>query len=668
MGLFGGGFDPLKELQKAADTAGKAAGDVANAIGDAAAEAARNVGEAAGSAAGAVAEGVSVAGEQFASSDIGKAAAGAAGAIGQTATGAVDAISHAAEEVAQSDAGKAVAAVGGAVCTVASGAAVGIGDKAVEVVSGAAAALGAGASAIKENSFSAWLRRQRLASFRNGLKQGMYLSAEKRYNYYCAYVATLCYFMRCDGDFSADERQWLNDGLEFLKLDGGLPDEVKDKLQAIGENDALTFDEVKERLDKVSLGSLDSITEFIQPAIDVDCRVSEEEEHARRLYLDYVADRAASLAVKRDWANEAIEASVREYGENVDRVNRDFKENVKMQDADVAFLMVATMLQVVRVLVVNSLTEIDKAGQNNVKEAALHDFQDKVFGSASLDGAQSSRLYASCDHILTARGVPYDATRYEETQYGLFKGGNHRFSTLGHDPVLGLVFGTSNIMTNTISCVKDEVAFGLNLRIPVTHQVVYDALGKNPSIGDPVGNIEMLAAAGRRVVDEPDAAAAALLKQLIHIGTDLYTPCGIQIPFANLALDNAHTELLTKYVSAGDLLKVGAQADLSALINWLIAMLHGCSLVFRDDDTDYCTDLYRARTRQILLASNAMATSSSVLQAAIFDNPKCLDLGGASVLVYNLFKDVRFIARLKEEYLNSELDKIYDERAAYGGF
>ena len=114
MGLFGGGFDPLKELQKAADTAGKAAGDVANAIGDAAAEAARNVGEAAGSAAGAVAEGVSVAGEQFASSDIGKAAAGAAGAIGQTATGAVDAISHAAEEVAQSDAGKAVAAVVGA--------------------------------------------------------------------------------------------------------------------------------------------------------------------------------------------------------------------------------------------------------------------------------------------------------------------------------------------------------------------------------------------------------------------------------------------------------------------------------------------------------------------------------------------------------------------------
>ena len=173
----------------------------------------------------------------------------------------------------------------------------------------------------------------------------------------------------------------------------------------------------------------------------------------------------------------------------------------------------------------------------------------------------------------------------------------------------------------------------------------------------------MLVAARRRVVSEPEAAAAALIKQLIHIGTDLYTPCGIQIPFANLILDKTHTEALTKYVSTGDVLKVGVQAGMAALINWLIAALHGCSLIFKDDGSDYCAEMYQARTKKIILLSDTIATSSSVIRALIKENPECLDLGGAAILIYRLFSDVRFIAKLKEEYVQSELNKIYDERA-----
>ena len=322
------------------------------------------------------------------------------------------------------------------------------------------------------------------------------------------------------------------------------------------------------------------------------------------------------------------------------------------------------MLQVARVLVINSLTKVEKAGVGNAKEDALHDLQDRIFSNFNNEApGESSRLFASKSHILSSRGVPYDATRYEEENLKIFKGANHRFATLGHDPVLGLVFGTSNIMTNSITCVKDTNVLGIGARIPATYSVSYDAFGKNPKIGAPTGTIEMLVAASKRVASEPDAAAAALIKQLIHIGTDLYTPCGIQIPFANLALDKAHTEALTKYVSTGDVLKVGVQAGMALLINWLIAALHGCSLIFKDDGSDYCTEMYQVRTKKIILISETIATSSSVVQASITKNPKCLDLGGAAVLVYRLFSDTRFIARLKEEYVQSELDKIYDERA-----
>lgn len=637
MGLFDKGFDPLKNLQNAADAAKKgldniaegAAGAVEGA-GNAIVDTAASASEAVGSAMCSVAEGASNVGEQIASSDAGKVVAGAAGAVGGIAVGA----------------------------------ATGLAQGASSLASDAASTVEGGINAIKENSFSARLRKARIKGFRDGIKQGAYLAGVKRYNFIYAYVATLCFLMRCDGDFSQEEQEWLAEGLDYLKLDGGLPDDVKAKVQAIAGDEGLSFDKVKGHLDNVSIVSLGSIAEQLEVAAAADGQVTEEEEHACRLFADYMAARAACVTVDESWAERAVEKSVREYGENLERIDRKFKEKTRLQDADAAFVVAATMLQVARVLVINSLTKVEKAGVGNAKEDALHDLQDRIFSNFNNEApGESSRLFASKSHILSSRGVPYDATRYEEENLKIFKGANHRFATLGHDPVLGLVFGTSNIMTNSITCVKDTNVLGIGARIPATYSVSYDAFGKNPKIGAPTGTIEMLVAASKRVASEPDAAAAALIKQLIHIGTDLYTPCGIQIPFANLALDKAHTEALTKYVSTGDVLKVGVQAGMALLINWLIAALHGCSLIFKDDGSDYCTEMYQARTKKIILISETIATSSSVVQASITKNPKCLDLGGAAVLVYRLFSDTRFIARLKEEYVQSELDKIYDERA-----
>ncbi|WP_418733469.1 hypothetical protein [Ellagibacter sp.] len=619
-----------KGASAAVESAAKGAANAAEGAGKAIVNTAASASKMAGAAMCSVAEGSSNVGEQIASSGAGKAIAGAANAVGGIA---VDA-------------------------------AMGLAQGASSLASGAASTAEGGINAIKENSFSARLRRARIKGFRDGIKQGAYLAGQKRHNFIYAYVATLFFLMRCDGDFSQEEREWLEDGLDYLKLDGGLPDDVKAKVQAIADDEDLSFDRVKDCLDNISIVSLGSIAEQLQVAAAADGQVTEEEEHACRLFADYMAARAACVAVDESWAEQAVEKSVREYGENLERIDREFKERTRLQDADAAFVVAATMLQVARVLVINSLTEVERAGAGNAKEDALHSFQDRVFSGFD-DGApaESGRLFASKSHILSSRGVPYDATRYEAENLKIFKGANHRFATLGHDPVLGLVFGTSNIMTNSITCVRDANVFGIGARIPATYSVSYDAFGKNPLIGAPTGTVEMLVAAGRRVVSEPDAAAAALIKQLVHIGTDLYTPCGIQIPFANLVLDKAYTEALTKYVSTGDVLKVGVQAGMTALINWLIAALHGCSLIFNDDGSDYCTEMYQARTKKIILISDTIATSSSVVQALITENPKCLDLGGATVLVYRLFSDARFVAKLKEEYVQSELDKIYDKRA-----
>lgn len=641
---MGFGFDFENILSKAAetvDTASKGAADAAGAVAQTVSSAATAAGKAAidttkaaskvaGSLTGTIAEGACSAGKAIAASDIGKAASGATDIIGGIAVGA------ATEAMRQAN----------------------------NVVSDAASAMEDGVNFLKDNSFSTRLKRARLESFKHGMKQGIYLAGQRRFDFYYAYLAVLCFFLRCDGEFSKEEQDWLGNSLESMSLGESLPTSVKARMHEIASNETLTFDDVKEHLDKVSLVSLDAIKKHIQIAVELDGEVTEEEQRADRLFSDYVAVRAVCISVDDNWADKVVEKSVREYGENIERINREFKEKTKLQDEDAAFVIGATMLQVVRVLAINALTQIEGAGQCNTKEQVLHDVQNDLFQKFNDSGAPGSTpLYASKHHILTARGVPYDATRYAGESLKLFQGANHRFATLGHDPVLGLLFGTANIMTNSITCVKSTGTLDIGLRIPMTFSVAYDFTGKNPQIAEPVSTIRMLINSGKRVVEEPSAAAAALIKQIVHIGTDLYTPCGIQLPFANLALDKAHVEKLTEYVSTGDVLKVGAQAGTAVLINWLIAALHGCSLIFKDDGSDYAFDLHQTRTKKIILISNTLATSSSVIQATITKNPKCLDLGGAAVLVYRLFTDLSFIARLKEEYVNSELDKIYDERA-----
>ena len=77
--------------------------------------------------------------------------------------------------------------------------------------------------------------------------------------------------------------------------------------------------------------------------------------------------------------------------------------------------------------------------------------------------------YAPLMQICTARGVPYDATRFKGVNYGFFKEANHRFATFGHDPIVGLIVGTSNILTNTITCRSKGP-----LPVPITCHVEYD--------------------------------------------------------------------------------------------------------------------------------------------------------------------------------------------------
>ncbi len=545
----------------------------------------------------------------------------------------------------------------------------GVADNAVETASNVSKAVTDGVNVIKENTPAARRKQARMSGFGDGIKQGAYLAGTKRFNFLYAYVATMCYFLRADGEFSPQEQLWVEEQLDNLQLGLALPEAVKDKLLSIIADDSITFDTVKEFLEAVEVSQLESISQRVQIAIEIDEDITEEELAANELFNAYIAERVANDIINDQRVKEIISSAVKEYGENLDRIDYEFKQLTKLQDSDAAFLIGATALQVMRVLLINKLTKIEPAGKGSL-ETSLKDLQKKIFKPFDKTPGENHLLYASKHHILKNRGVPYDATSFADFNNGMFKGANHRFGTLGHDPLLGLIFGTANIMTNTITCPPSNSMFkGIDL-VPKTFNVVYDIGGQNPHIvsADPFGVSAqfltplMLASAANRILVEPDAAAAALIKQIIHIGTDLYTPMGIQLPFENLILDKATTEKLTSYVNMGDIVKVGGQAAGAIAINWLVAALHGCSLFYKDDETKFCSEMHQVRTKKILLISNSIATSSSVIQAAITKNPRNLDIGGAAVLIYRLFTDTRFISKLKQEFMTSELAKVYDQR------
>lgn len=371
--------------------------------------------------------------------------------------------------------------------------------------------------------------------------------------------------------------------------------------------------------------------------------------------------------------------------EIIENLDREFEQKTGLQASDVKFLFVAIGLQLLRITIINELTKTEPAGMKNKLENELHEFQDKVMKKlSSLDQNMSTvnlPYYASTNQILTTSGVPYDAQEtltakslekminknrpmewdfdlddyINKMKLPLFKGANHRFATIAHDPLIGLVFGTANIMTNTITCVKSPLNIsGLEIPVITTNHVIYTSNYSHPVIGTYGSTTMMLGNMIKRIPDEPVAFVAALIKQIIHIGTDMFTPCGIQFPVANIVLSNTNVEKITKHIGWGDLIKVSTSAKIAELINTVISILHTLVHDFSDGVEP---ELYSVRTRKIILYSNAIATGSNVIWvganvgAGDKSQVKNLDIGGLIVLMKRLYTDTEYIQQIKEEFV-----------------
>lgn len=376
---------------------------------------------------------------------------------------------------------------------------------------------------------------------------------------------------------------------------------------------------------------------------------------------------------------EQIKQNVANSGEIYQDIQLLFEEKTALKDREVAFLFIATALQALRIFGINKLLEIQKAGKGDI-EKTIKDKWKILAKKRTYDSFDTAReFHAPLKQIYKGRGVPFDATAFDANVWAnekpnIFRGANHRFSTVGHDPFFGLFIGTANIITNTITVYSNEsilkIGEGINIHNVKSYHVKYDDELKNPVISSETSIVEIIYYALVRILkaDEDDGDGengievflAAFAKQILHIATDLFTPCGITLPMINYVLDKKFVEEFTKNISFGDVVKQGMQALFAWLINLMISFMY--NLICRclgENDSGYI----ELKARKIIAMSNIIASGSSVIYSvfATYEGNtiamKNADIGGFLIAIKAIYQSEKLQAKLKEEFIRQELYK-----------
>lgn len=301
----------------------------------------------------------------------------------------------------------------------------------------------------------------------------------------------------------------------------------------------------------------------------------------------------------------------------LDDLDRRFEEETGLNGVDIAFLFFATALQCIR--------------QYWLSNEKLRFKDDQA----------ASKFFKKYAPISLLGPVPYDAfKKYGFEENTGISGANHRYTTLGHDPLLGWIFGTANILSETVT--KNNFTLESYDTILVGNE--YKILGST-NIG------VVFTKSIERVQGNYKDLVLAVTKHAIHLSSDAFTKMGLPIPIINSISPNLSSNLLKDGI---DVYSVGRSAAIASFINMLIATIHG---LFYDENKYSSRDLYEVKTRKVLSYSNLIASASNVIYVAISTyfgdktSIKKLDVGGLIVTMYRLINDRNFIREVKEEFV-----------------
>ena len=335
-------------------------------------------------------------------------------------------------------------------------------------------------------------------------------------------------------------------------------------------------------------------------------------------------------------------------------IEREFsKQTGLINKTDLSFLAIATALQTTKALLFpyvagkvgygnsfdphNRLSHNDKSIEHRHQEAN-DSFRDKKLNQGTKPGYWVNLLYQT---------PPYDITRGAPDASLNLHGGLHRMYTLGHDPILGWLFGTMNILTDTIT----------------TNRFQSRLVQRNPLqiLPGDIPLTRIFQKSYSMIQEDRLNLPAAIFSQAQHLKSDVYTKAGLPVPILATINEQFASKLYQEHYDtlclSRDMKIVGISFTVSAIIDMILGLTHG---LFREKTIK--KDLYEVRTRKILLISNSIASGSTIINASLTSNPRNLDIGNLLNTLSHLFLDFRFISHIRQEYIEGRIqEKLRDE-------
>lgn len=384
-----------------------------------------------------------------------------------------------------------------------------------------------------------------------------------------------------------------------------------------------------------------------KPVIKKEQKLSSKIQEIKS-YDDLVKKANAEIHNAVELEDLLSEKEFQEAYKRLDAIHDEFSHKTGIVNkADLIFLGIATALQTVKSLLFGRVAgKFDYGNSFNPDARLAHNDKsiEKEHRRAN-DGFKEKHENHGHGYWMNIlyQTPPYDITKGSPSINRNMEGGYHRIHTLGHDPILGWIFGTANILTDTITF--EDFKSNRVIRKPKM-MITPESVPLAKLFGE---SFEMCKADSLNL-------PAAIFSEGCHLKSDEFTKLGLPVPILEAINPDFASKLYKSNYDAlcfsRDLKIVGASAGISIFIDMIIGLVHG---LFNKEKIN--KDLYEVRTRKILLISNSIASTSNIIQTVITDNPKNLDIGGLLVTLSHLFMDLRFISRIKEEFIKQELNK-----------
>ncbi len=353
-------------------------------------------------------------------------------------------------------------------------------------------------------------------------------------------------------------------------------------------------------------------------------------------HMQMIADESARVAEVAANAEQIL-----------DEIDGKFEKCTGLNKLDVSFLFLAVALQVVRQYTLAKFSkrlDDQTAANNTIGHGEEHsNRKHKYYNPSLIEICGSKKLK------IPPCPVPFDANIGAN---GALRGGKqmgHRVTAIGHDPILGLVFGTANIATSTLTN-KDLQSYHI-----YTNDMGRDYFRNKANTGLVLSKTkDKLLHEG---LEGKEKVGASLLKEIIHLRSDIYTKNSLPLPIVTVIDAGLAADLAQRGLDMANIVTVGKQMTFSVFINTMISMLHG---LFYDESVEYSRRVYEVRTRKILSYSNFIASASNLIYVGAnisLGNEsawKRLDIGGLAVTLYRIVTDAKFIRQVKREFIEQE--------------